>query len=90
VRQWKTTKETYKRDLQKRPTKEIYKRDLQKRFTKETTVAGRQWKTTRDLQKRPTKETYKRDLQKRQNPRGVSGTGACVRVEIVEDAHDVG
>ena len=29
-------KETYKRDLQKRPTKETYKRDLQKRPTKET------------------------------------------------------
>jgi len=27
------SKETYKRDLQKRPTKEIYKRDLQKRPT---------------------------------------------------------
>ena len=31
-----TRKETYKRDLQKRPTKETYKRDLQKRPTKET------------------------------------------------------
>ena len=43
------TKETYKRDLQKRPTKEAYQRDLQKRPTKET--------YKRDLQKRPTKET---------------------------------
>jgi len=74
-------KETYKRDLQKRPTRETYKRDLQKRPTKET--------YKRDLQQRPTKKrcmhsllkyyvcvsikwdiqqlkkTYKRDLHKR-------------------------
>jgi len=49
------SKETYKRDLQKRPTKETYKRDLH--HLKET--------YKRDLQKRPTKKTYKRDLQKR-------------------------
>ena len=47
-------KETYKRDLQKRP---IVNFDTQKRPTKKT--------YKRDLQKRPTKETYKRDLQKR-------------------------
>jgi len=29
------SKETHKRDLQKRPTKETYKKDLQKRPTKE-------------------------------------------------------
>jgi len=59
-------KETYKRDLPKRPTKE----------TAQSTTNGRttMWKKTsqkrsvflkRDLQKRPTTETYKRDLQKR-------------------------
>ena len=39
-------KETYKKDLQKRPAKETYKRDLQKRPTKETYKRG--------LHKRPT------------------------------------
>ena len=33
------TKETYKRDIQKRHTKETYKRDIQKRHTKETLQA---------------------------------------------------
>jgi len=62
-------KDTYKRDLQKRPTKETTLKDLspcnfaspnhpcEKRPTKET--------YKRNLQKRSTKEAYKRDLQKR-------------------------
>ena len=79
--------------LYKRPTKETYKRDLQKRQTtvkdaptlaschntnesrsiireKRLTIWLYKRPTkgtcTRDLQKRPTKDTYKRDLQKRQ------------------------
>ena len=71
------TKETYKRDLQKRPTKEnicvkwdqrvgkdseTYTRELQKRATKETfTNRSRKEMFKRHLHK----ETLKRDLQKR-------------------------
>ena len=50
---------------EKRPTKQTYKRESQKRPTKGTCVyEKRPTKETykRDLQKRPTKETYQRDL----------------------------
>ena len=70
---------------EKRPTKETYKRNLQKRPTKKSNVCEAhapqcmrnvslkksilyekgQETLTRDLQKRPTKETYKRDPQRR-------------------------
>ena len=50
-------KETYKRDLQKRPRKESCKRELRKRPTKET--------YKRELQERPAKKTYTRDQEKR-------------------------
>jgi len=67
------SRETYKRDLQKRPTKETNKRDqqkrpnrdLQKRPTKETYKRNQRKRLKRDPHKTPTKETYKRDLQKR-------------------------
>jgi len=51
----RSTKETFERDLQKRPV--YMERDLQKTPTIET--------YKKDPQTRPTKETYKRDLQKR-------------------------
>jgi len=53
-------KETYKRDLQRRPANaqiegNTYSTNVTERPTKET--------YKRDLRKRPTKETYKRDLR---------------------------
>jgi len=65
----KSTKETYKRDLQKRPTKETTsgsKLHLTsclswKRLTTETHVSKETYES--DV----SKETYERDLQKRQN-----------------------
>ena len=61
-----TPKETYVR--QNRPTKETYKRDFQKKAPQKalpTIETNKTINTSRNLQKRPTKETYKRDLQKR-------------------------
>jgi len=67
-------RQTYKRDLQKRPTKETYKRDVQRKW-KETYRENAKRPTAHDTLKeslevsisedRPTKETYRRDLQKR-------------------------
>jgi len=53
----KNMKETYKRDLCKRPVTETYEKDLWKRPMKET--------YDRHLWKRPMEETYERDLWKR-------------------------
>jgi len=58
----KPTKETYKRDLQKRPTTHI---TLAKHYAHTRDPQKRRTCVKRDLQKQLTKETYKRDLQKR-------------------------
>jgi len=71
--QMRPTKETYKKDHQKRPTKETqqrptkktYQTDLQKIPTKETRKRPTQYTYKRDLQKRPTEKPYKTDYQKR-------------------------
>ena len=65
-------KETYKRDLQKKPTKETYKK-VECVWSARAAMYAKcipkkihpVRKGTRDSHERPTKETYKRDLQKR-------------------------
>jgi len=69
----KPTKETYKRDLQKRPThnldnffgQELLLAPHPFRANVRQTCQKRPIEIKRDPQKRPTKETYKRDQQKR-------------------------
>jgi len=64
------TKETCKRDLQKRPLESATRRMPGTSAVTQTHVKSQNNRPVpfvykRDLQKRPTKETYKRDLQKR-------------------------
>ena len=62
-----TSKETYKRDLQKRPTKEIELLKVRHGVCQAHLPSRKHMSKARttDLFQLPTKETYKRDLQKR-------------------------
>ena len=69
----KLTKETYKRDLQKRPTIMACKLprsdatyptwDMPRTIQRTRRLPGNMSKETNKIKKRPAKETYKRDLQ---------------------------